>query len=197
MVRATTMRMCPIHERVVIARDICLTGQADGYHSGRTTIARRPPARPNGLEIERLRSCLVPADLQLIGMSMLSVFGRKRHWPKERDGVESGYTSPICVWRATMVRNGLRTIIVGALITIGYLAPASAAPIVPSAMTALIGSHADFASFHGLPFPFGYAYRHGQCYIYEQVETPRGLRWRRIWICTESGGLGYGEGGRF
>ena len=96
-----------------------------------------------------------------------------------------------------MVRNGLRTVIVGAMITIGCLATARAAPIAPSAMTALIGSPAEFVSFWGNPFPFGYAYQRGQCYMHVQEETPKGLAWRRVWICTEPGGRGYGEGGRF
>jgi hypothetical protein len=96
-----------------------------------------------------------------------------------------------------MVCNGVRTVIVGALITIGCLAPAGAAPIAPSEMTARIGAHTHSVSFWGLPFPFGYAYRPEQCYKYEQEETPSGLRWRRVWICTEPGGRGYGEGGRF
>jgi hypothetical protein len=96
-----------------------------------------------------------------------------------------------------MVRNSLRTVIVGALITIGCLAPASAAPIAPSAVTTQIGAHAYFVSFWGIPFPFGYRYLPGQCYKYEQEETPEGLVWRRVWICTEPGGRGYGGGGRF
>ena len=96
-----------------------------------------------------------------------------------------------------MVRNSLWTVIFGALITIGYLAPASAAPIAASAKTAQIGAHTDFVSFWGIPFPFGYRYLPGQCYKYEQEETPQGLVWRRVWICTEPGGRGYGQGGRF
>jgi hypothetical protein len=96
-----------------------------------------------------------------------------------------------------MVRNSLRTVIVGAMIAFGCFAPASAAPIAPLAMTALIGSRADFVSFWGRPFPYGYAYGPGQCYTYVQEETPQGLVWRRVWICVEKGGLGYGEGGRF
>ena len=98
-----------------------------------------------------------------------------------------------------MVRNGLRTVtvIVGALITIGCLAPASASPIASQAMATTTGSPPDLVSFWGIPFPFGYRYRLGQCYIYKQVETPSGVRWERVWICTEKGGQGYGEGGRF
>jgi hypothetical protein len=96
-----------------------------------------------------------------------------------------------------MVSNGLRTVVVFALIVIGCLAPVNAAPIVPSTMATIVGLRADLVTFWGLPFPYGYAYRPGQCYIYQQVETPRGIRWRRVWICTEKGGLGYGEGGRF
>jgi hypothetical protein len=96
-----------------------------------------------------------------------------------------------------MDRMSLRTVIAGALIMVGCLSPASAAPIAASKTTGLIGSHTNLASFWGLPFPYGYAYRPGQCYIYVQEETRRGLRRRRVWVCTERGGLGYGEGGRF
>jgi len=96
-----------------------------------------------------------------------------------------------------MVRNGLRIAIVGALISIGCLTTARAAPIAPSAMTALIGSPAHFVSFWGKPFPFGYRYRPGQCYMHVQEESPQGPVWRRVWVCTEPGGRGYGPGGRF
>jgi hypothetical protein len=93
-----------------------------------------------------------------------------------------------------MVHNSFRAVIVGALMTIGCLATARAAPIAP---TALIGPPAKFISFYGLPFPFGYAYFPGQCYKYVQVETPKGYAWQRVWICTEPGGRGYGDGARF
>jgi hypothetical protein len=96
-----------------------------------------------------------------------------------------------------MAGNGLRTSIFGALIMIGFLAPVGAAPIAPTGISALLGSHIEPVSFWGLPFPYGYTYRPGQCYKYIEIETPRGLRWQRIWICTERRAVGYGEGGRF
>jgi hypothetical protein len=96
-----------------------------------------------------------------------------------------------------MVGNAVRTVIVCASITIGLCVQACAAPAVPHAMPAQVGVSADLISFWGIPFPFGYAYRPGQCYKYVQEETPEGLTWRRVWICTEHGGQGYGEGGRF
>jgi hypothetical protein len=96
-----------------------------------------------------------------------------------------------------MVRNGVRAVILGAMMTVGCLATAGAAPIAPSAMTALITPAAESVSFWGWPFPFGYRYMPGQCYMRAHVETPRGLVWRRVFICTEPGGRGYGDGGRF
>ncbi len=96
-----------------------------------------------------------------------------------------------------MGRNGVRAVILGAMIAIGSVATASAAPIAPSAMTALIVPPTQSVSFWGWPFPFGYRYLPGQCYTRVHAETPRGRTWRRVWICTEPGGRGYGEGGRF
>jgi hypothetical protein len=91
-----------------------------------------------------------------------------------------------------MVRYALRSVIAVALITIGCLAAAGAAPIAPTVMTALAGPPAKFVSFWGRAFPSGYAYFPGQCYMYVPVDTPNGPVWRRIWICTESVGRGYG-----
>ncbi len=96
-----------------------------------------------------------------------------------------------------MTRNGLWAVVVGALIMSGCLATARAAPITPTPMTALIGPPVKFVSFWGKPFPFGYAYFPGQCYLHVRVETRKGWVWRRVWICTELGGRGYGEGGRY
>jgi hypothetical protein len=98
-----------------------------------------------------------------------------------------------------MVHMGLRAVIVGALVSIGSLGVASAAPIAPAAMTALSSPPVKLVSFWGRAFPWGYTYYHGQCYTYVQVETPTGYAWRRVWICTETDGRGYGHGygGRF
>lgn len=96
-----------------------------------------------------------------------------------------------------MDRSGLRTAFVGAMMTIGCLGSASAAPVVPGAMAAQISPRAELVSFWARPFPFGYSYTPGQCYKYVPEDTPRGTIWRRVWICTEPGGRGYGEGGRF
>lgn len=96
-----------------------------------------------------------------------------------------------------MVHRGLRAVIVGALMAIGCLATARAAPIAPTAMTALIGPPVTSVSFWGRPFPFGYAYYPRQCYMRVQVETPNGYVRRRVFICTETGARGYGDRGRF
>jgi hypothetical protein len=89
-----------------------------------------------------------------------------------------------------MVHRGLGAVIVGALMTVGCLASAYAAPIAPPAMMAL-SAPVESVSFWGQPFPSGYTYFPGQCYRYVQVETPNGYAWRRVWICTETRGRGY------
>jgi hypothetical protein len=91
-----------------------------------------------------------------------------------------------------MVYNGLRTVVVAALITIGCLATGYAAPIAPGASAGLSAPPVKFATFWGRPFPYGYVYLPGQCYRHVQVETPTGYVWRRVWICTERRGRGYG-----
>jgi hypothetical protein len=61
--------------------------------------------------------------------------------------------------------------------------PASAAPISPVNVVKDIGTQVDPASFWGLPFPYGYAYRSGSCVRYVRVQTASGPRWRRVWVC--------------
>jgi len=97
-----------------------------------------------------------------------------------------------------MVHKSLATI-VGALMTIGCVGVACAAPIAPAAMTELASPPTTVVSFWGRSYPYGYTYYQGQCYTYVQVETPTGYAWRRVWICTETGGrdYGHGYGGRF
>jgi hypothetical protein len=98
-----------------------------------------------------------------------------------------------------MVYKSLRAVIVGALMTVGCLATAYAAPIAPAA-TIAPPAPVKLVSFWGWPFPHGYTYLRGQCYMPVQVDTPNGPVWRRVWICTEAGsrsGFGYGYVGRF
>lgn len=83
-----------------------------------------------------------------------------------------------------MVRNNVWTGIVGALITVGCLATARAAPVAPIVVAAPLSSPADLASFFwGRPYPYGYAYLPGQCYTQVEEDTPKGPVWRRVWIC--------------
>lgn len=87
-----------------------------------------------------------------------------------------------------MARDGLQTAIMGTLMAVGCVATVHAAPIAPAAMTAPIGPPVEFVSFWGYPFPVGYAYLRGQCYMYVEEQTPQGIIRRRVWICTEPGG---------
>ena len=98
-----------------------------------------------------------------------------------------------------MVHKSLRAVIVGVLMTIGCLGAVYAAPIAPTAMTALSSPAVKLVSFWGRAYPWGYAYYPGQCYTYVPVETPTGQIWRRVWICTDTPGPWYGRGygGRF
>jgi hypothetical protein len=43
----------------------------------------------------------------------------------------------------------------------------------------------ELASFWGLPFPFGYAYRppNYRCMRHVRVHTRRGWRMKRVWVC--------------
>ena len=95
-----------------------------------------------------------------------------------------------------MVHQSLRAVIAGALIAIGSLGAAYAAPIAPTAMRAPSSPPVKLVSFWGQPFPYGYRYFHGQCYAEVPVETPTGIVWRRVWVC-ETDHYGYGYGGRF
>ena len=99
--------------------------------------------------------------------------------------------------RTKMVHKNLRGVIVGALMTIGCLGVAYAAPIAPAAM--LSSPPIKLVSYWGRPYPYGYIEYRGQCYTYVKVDTPTGPAWQRVWICTETGGRGYGHGygGRF
>lgn len=98
-----------------------------------------------------------------------------------------------------MAHKSLRPVIVGALMTIGGLGAAYAAPIAPVAITGLNSPSAKLTSYWGRAFPWGYSYYPGQCYSYVQVETPDGWAWRRVWICGEkhTRGFGHGYDGRF
>ena len=92
---------------------------------------------------------------------------------------------------------GLRIAFIGTVVALGGLGSASAAPMAPAAITAFAGSPVEQVSFWARPFPFGYSYMPGQCYKYVPEDTPKGTIWKRVWICTEPGGRGYGEGGHF
>jgi hypothetical protein len=113
--------------------------------------------------------------------------------------INGRYAFPVCAWRTTMVHNGIRAVIVGAVIMIGCLGAAYAAPIAPAAMTELSNPPVKLVSFWGRAFPWGYAYYPGQCYTYIPVDTPTGQVWRRVWICSDTRGPQYGNGyvGRF
>ena len=93
----------------------------------------------------------------------------------------------------------LRAVTVGALMTVGYLGAANAMPIAPMTTTSVGNAAVESVSFWGQPFPYGYTYYRGQCYSYVPVETPTGYAWKRVFICTETNGRGYGHGygGRF
>ena len=98
-----------------------------------------------------------------------------------------------------MIHKNLRAVTIGALMTVGCLGAASAMPMAPATTVALNGPPVISVSFWGQPFPYGYSYYRGQCYSYVPVETPTGQVWKRVFICTETNGRGYGHGygGRF
>jgi len=97
--------------------------------------------------------------------------------------------------RTKMAHNSLRTVIIGASMTIGCLGAAYAAPIAPAAMTALSSPSTELVSYWGRAYPWGYIPYHGQCYSYVQVQTDTGYAWQRVWICNgKNRGGPYGHG---
>lgn len=96
-----------------------------------------------------------------------------------------------------MASSALKAAFVGAVMTLGCLSSAGAAPMAPAAIPTQASSPVEHASFWARPFPYGYAYGPGQCWKRVAEETPRGTVWRRVWICPEPGGWGLGEGGHF
>jgi hypothetical protein len=88
-----------------------------------------------------------------------------------------------------MARFPLRVILFGVVTTSLLNADAATGPAAANVV--------EPVTFGGHPFPFGYAYGPGQCYTYVHEDTPRGPRWRRLWICTEPGVRGYRDGNRF
>lgn len=96
-----------------------------------------------------------------------------------------------------MLRRGAGILIVAVLTTIiAGLTAGHAAPVVPLALKAPTEASVDRVSFWGRTFPYGYAYRRGQCYLYVWEETPRGIVRHRVWIC-EPLPRPYALGGRF
>lgn len=99
-----------------------------------------------------------------------------------------------------MLRKGSWTVLVAAITTSAitpYLSTAQAAPIAPAAIAKQITTPVELASFWGWSFPVGYRYYPEQCYARVAVETPKGVVWKRVWICTEPGGRGLAPGGQF
>ncbi len=60
---------------------------------------------------------------------------------------------------------------------------ASAAPVAPAALGQVVAPQAEQVTFWAHPYPYGYAYSRGQCWRRVHVETRRGWRWKRVWVC--------------
>jgi hypothetical protein len=75
------------------------------------------------------------------------------------------------------------TLVVTASLVTGFAALSRAAPAMPITMGPSMGSDTYRISFWGEPYPYGYAYLHNPCVRYFRIETPRGWRWKREWIC--------------
>ena len=84
-----------------------------------------------------------------------------------------------------MVRGISHIVIIAASLAMGaFLAtPTSAAPIHPVEIGKGAASAIDQASFWGLPYPYGYSYRH-RCWKRIRVQTEIGWRWERVWVCN-------------
>jgi hypothetical protein len=95
-----------------------------------------------------------------------------------------------------MLRRGGIVVVAVLMTVIAGLTAGHAAPVVPSALKTVVDASVDLVSFWGRTFPYGYAYRRGQCYLYVWEETTRGILRRRVWIC-EPLPRPYASGGRF
>ena len=87
-----------------------------------------------------------------------------------------------------MVRRISHIVIIAASFAIGacLATPSFAAPIHPVELGKGAASALEQASFWGLPYPYGYAYRDNPCVRHVRVQTKAGWRMRRIWVCEES-----------
>ena len=63
----------------------------------------------------------------------------------------------------------------GMIATPSVAAPGAALPALPSSF--------EQVTFWAQPFPYGYRYSRANCYRYVRVETSRGTRVRRVFIC--------------
>jgi len=84
-----------------------------------------------------------------------------------------------------MLRKGSWIVLIAAITTLAGLGVTRAAPMAPGAIAKQVAEPIELASFWGWPFPFGYTYLPGQCYTRVAEETPRGVVWKRVWICNE------------
>ena len=76
--------------------------------------------------------------------------------------------------------------LVAAALVVGAAAAAQAAPAAPAAALSGVAASAPVVnvSFRGHPFPYRYTWsRVRACTRYLPVETARGVRWQRTWVC--------------
>ena len=74
-------------------------------------------------------------------------------------------------------------LVLAAFLASGFTAPSNAAVTMPMALGQSMGNEIDRVSFWGEPYPYGYAYLHNPCIRYFRIETARGWRWKREWVC--------------
>ena len=76
-----------------------------------------------------------------------------------------------------LVRNSC---FVGAALAAIIVTPSLAAP---GAALPAMKPQVEQVTFWAQPFPYGYRYSRAACYRYVRVETSRGMRTRRVWVC--------------
>ena len=84
-----------------------------------------------------------------------------------------------------MVRRISHIVIIAASFAIGacLATPGLRRPFIRLKSAKAAASAIEQASFWGLPYPYGYAYRDNPCVRHCPRPTRAGWRMRRVWVC--------------
>ena len=82
-----------------------------------------------------------------------------------------------------MARRILLVLAISALLVTSIASSSNAAPISPVDIARGATADVEHASFWGLPFPYGYRYRHGRGLRHVYVARRYGMRCQRVLVC--------------